>query len=484
MPRTDNEIRSGWDQYRCRENEMVVIPFGPDRIRVAPPTAAAWDALASVMAHHGYAIRTLDTDSYNCRKMKNSTKHSLHGYGIALDVNWQTNPYLSTGNRRKVRFSDKATQAERAEDVRLGLADTDMTQAMIADIEAVRTLGGVPVFEWGGRWSSIKDAMHFQIDVLPAELAAGIDPASVAGGLAGPAPVPQSAPAPVPAPTPAPAPAAVALTHMVIARSGLNLRGGPGTNFEVRRLLPVHTRMGILAREGDWAQVDLEGDGLADGFVSASFLRAVEGAAAVVVEAPAIVTPRADILDRLSPDIVGRMFPAATSRRAIETYLPHVISGLRNFNLTDQPMALMALATIRAETEGFVPISEGVSRYNTDVTPFDRYDAGTRIGANLGNTQRGDGARFKGRGFVQLTGRDNYTRIGRDLGVDLVGNPDAANAPDIAGRILAAFLYRVEARTRTALAARDLAAARRAVNGGSHGLDRFVDTFTRGEQLL
>lgn len=55
---------------------------------------------------------------------------------------------------------------------------------------------------------------------------------------------------------------------------------------------------------------------------------------------------------------------------------------------------------------------------------------------NLGNTEPGDGWRFHGRGYVQLTGRDNYERAGRELGLDLATNPDLAsdraNAANIA----------------------------------------------------
>jgi hypothetical protein len=470
--RSDAEIRAAWDRYRCREGDMVLIPFGPDRIRVAPETADAWTALAAVMGHHGYVIRTPDTDSYNCRKMKGSEKHSLHGYGIALDVNWNTNPYLRTPDRRAIRFCDRPTQAERAESVRIGSADTDMPPAMLADIEAIRTVNGAPVFEWGGRWKTIKDAMHFEIDCLPEDLATGIDTATVAGGLQPLTPELAGSAAPELLPP-------LPLAHEVIARTGLKLRGGPGTGFGVLRLLPAGTRVAVLKLEGDWAQVDLQGDRLADGFVSATFLREVPAVPAV----PA-VSLLPDILDRVTPQLVRHMFPGGTSLAAIERHLPHVAAGLRGALLGDREMVLMAMGTIRAETEGFVPISEGISRYNTSRTPFDLYDHGTRIGANLGNSQPGDGARFKGRGFVQLTGRFNYARIGTDLGVDLVGNPELANDPVVAGRILAAFLKRVESRVRNALAARNLAEARRAVNGGSHGLDRFADTFTRGEQLI
>lgn len=53
----------------------------------------------------------------------------------------------------------------------------------------------------------------------------------------------------------------------------------------------------------------------------------------------------------------------------------------------------------------------------------------------LGNVKPGDGFKYRGRGYVQLTGRDNYTRAGRALGLDLVNNPDLAAKPDIAAKI-------------------------------------------------
>jgi putative chitinase len=55
---------------------------------------------------------------------------------------------------------------------------------------------------------------------------------------------------------------------------------------------------------------------------------------------------------------------------------------------------------------------------------------------SLGNTQAGDGYLFRGRGFVQITGRNNYDKLGRLLGIDLINNPDLALQPDIAAKIL------------------------------------------------
>ena len=54
----------------------------------------------------------------------------------------------------------------------------------------------------------------------------------------------------------------------------------------------------------------------------------------------------------------------------------------------------------------------------------------------LGNLNPGDGARFAGRGYVQLTGRKNYAKAGTALGHDLIGNPDLAMRPDIAAAIM------------------------------------------------
>jgi predicted chitinase len=57
----------------------------------------------------------------------------------------------------------------------------------------------------------------------------------------------------------------------------------------------------------------------------------------------------------------------------------------------------------------------------------------------LGNTEFGDGVRYRGRGYMQLTGRDNYRSVGRLLGIDLERNPELAARPDIAARV--ALLY-------------------------------------------
>lgn len=178
--------------------------------------------------------------------------------------------------------------------------------------------------------------------------------------------------------------------------------------------------------------------------------------------------------------LVGQLFPHTRSS-SIVTYLPYVTAALSAFNLTEFGFIATALGTIRAETEGFTPIAELPSHFNTlpGQPLFSAYENQPR----LGNTVVGDGARFCGRGFVQLTGRDNYTRYGKLLDIPLVERPECACAPEVAACLLAAFLDVNRERLQKALAAGDLKAARKVVNGGSHGLDRFSDTFKRMQIL-
>jgi len=178
---------------------------------------------------------------------------------------------------------------------------------------------------------------------------------------------------------------------------------------------------------------------------------------------------------------VSKMFPV-TPVDNIKANLPFVCNGLKEKDLVDKPMVLMALATIRAETESFEPISEGKSKFNTSPggQPYDLYDNRK----DLGNQGPGDGAKFCGRGYIQLTGRANYLKYGQALGKDLINNPALANDPTLAGQLLATFLKDKERQIKEALVEHDLRRSRKLVNGGSHGLDRFEDAFNRGEKLL
>lgn len=102
------------------------------------------------------------------------------------------------------------------------------------------------------------------------------------------------------------------------------------------------------------------------------------------------------------------------------------------------PAAAYLLATVKHETAGtFEPIVEIGSRHY-----FSQYESNTEIGQRLGNTEPGDGFRYRGRGYVQITGRANYWRLGKALGVDILANPDLALEPRLAYRILSVGMTR------------------------------------------
>lgn len=72
-----------------------------------------------------------------------------------------------------------------------------------------------------------------------------------------------------------------------------------------------------------------------------------------------------------------------------------------------------------------------------DKEHFSRYDIkhNPEKARELGNTNPGDGFKYIGRGFIQLTGKDNYMRAGKALGLPLVEQPELAERPDIAAKI-------------------------------------------------
>jgi putative chitinase len=102
------------------------------------------------------------------------------------------------------------------------------------------------------------------------------------------------------------------------------------------------------------------------------------------------------------------------------------------------PLAYIAyaLATAYLETSHTMqPIEE----FGGPAYFFRMYDkAGNRpaVAAQLGNTMPGDGARYHGRGYVQLTGRANYATATAKLGTDLVNHPELALGDAIAAKVM------------------------------------------------
>lgn len=139
-------------------------------------------------------------------------------------------------------------------------------------------------------------------------------------------------------------------------------------------------------------------------------------------------------------------------------------AALQKYSMADVLTQIGMLANVRAEVGSFLPVKE----YGGDAYYTRMYEGR----ADLGNTVPGDGARYCGRGFIQLTGRANYHTYGGLIGQDLEGNPDLAMDPAIAAEVLAVY-----ARARgiqAACAERNWRQVRIAVNGGLNGYDVYI----------
>lgn len=111
-----------------------------------------------------------------------------------------------------------------------------------------------------------------------------------------------------------------------------------------------------------------------------------------------------------------------------------------------------------------------------------RYEPPGDLAARLGNTMPGDGARFKGRGPIQITGRFNYEKFGSLLGVDLVADPALAATPEVAFAI--AGLYWQSNGLNELADAQQFAAITRHINGGTNGLADRLRYYERAKTVL
>lgn len=102
--------------------------------------------------------------------------------------------------------------------------------------------------------------------------------------------------------------------------------------------------------------------------------------------------------------------------------------------------------------------------------------------ADLGNTQPGDGTRYKGRGIFQLTGRANYITYGKKLGLDLVDNPRLASTPEVSVRV--ALEYWKSKNLNAFADADDIMTITRRINGGTNGLDDRIAYLAKIRKLL
>jgi peptidoglycan L-alanyl-D-glutamate endopeptidase CwlK len=181
-------------------------------------------------------------------------------------------------------------------------------------------------------------------------------------------------------------------------------------------------------------------------------------------------------LPQITPELVQSSLFRQTPLENIRANLPYVLNALAELTLGDRDMVGIALATLRTEAACFLPVSEHPCSLNTAA-------GGPTFGlyANrLGNQGLADAAKYRGRGFIQITGRSNYLEYSMKVFRDdrLLNNPLLAHDQVTAAKVLAHFLKDRESRLRAALQQKKLEDARALVNGGNNGESTFEVAYT------
>lgn len=153
--------------------------------------------------------------------------------------------------------------------------------------------------------------------------------------------------------------------------------------------------------------------------------------------------------------------------QAIEVNSPVLFPA---YGLTTKSRICHFLAQIAHESDGFKTVVE----YASGAAYEGRKD--------LGNTKKGDGVRYKGRGYIQLTGRANYTKYGLALGLDLVGNPQLAEIPINALKI--ALEYWKQKKLNQYADKDDINTITTRINGGFNGLSDRQRYLTKAKQVI
>jgi putative chitinase len=194
-------------------------------------------------------------------------------------------------------------------------------------------------------------------------------------------------------------------------------------------------------------------------------------------------------IQRLAPSCAAAVTFAALSAAATE------------FAITDQAEQAMWLAQLSVESGGFISLEENLSysaqrlmavwpRRFPNLAAAEPYARNPRAlaekvyggRADLGNNELGDGWRYRGRGYIQTTGRANYSLTAAGLRLDLLTDPDQLSRPAIAARAAGFFWEHHEL---GALArAGDVEAVTRKINGGLTGLAERQDAFMYARAVL
>jgi predicted chitinase len=171
----------------------------------------------------------------------------------------------------------------------------------------------------------------------------------------------------------------------------------------------------------------------------------------------------------VTDDELKQIMPNCAAAKRTD-YLPFIQQAMQEFEITSYLREAAFLAQLAHES--------GELRYMEEIASGAAYEGRK----DLGNTQPGDGKRYKGRGPIQLTGRANYQKYGGLLGVDLINNPTIAATKEVGFRIAGEF-WKLNGLNELA-DQQDFKQITKRINGGYNGLDDRTKYYNRAKQVL
>jgi putative chitinase len=161
----------------------------------------------------------------------------------------------------------------------------------------------------------------------------------------------------------------------------------------------------------------------------------------------------------MSPDQLARAIGCRP--QLAQRWVQHLNEAMQQYGINTPVRQAAFLAQIGHESGGLRFVREMWGPTAAQV----RYEGRT----DLGNTRPGDGLRYLGRGLIQVTGRDNYRRIGKVMGLDLENNPELLEQPQWAAQSAALFWNGINGNTLAD--AGDFERLTKKINGGLNGYE-------------
>jgi predicted chitinase len=230
---------------------------------------------------------------------------------------------------------------------------------------------------------------------------------------------------------------AVAASDTYKATSVVNIRSGPGTTYNIVGSLSAGQTVVVTSISNGWAK-------FSKGYSSASYLTKVSSGGSTGGSTSLTISQLKAIYNNLSDSKAN-------------IYLPYLNAAMKEASINTPLRIAHFMAQLGTESAGLV--------YWEEIASGSEYEGRK----DLGNTQPGDGKRYKGRGPIQITGRSNYKACGTALGLDLINNPTLLIQPQNGFR--SAGWYWDSRNINAKADADDILACTRAVNGGTNGFD-------------